>query len=68
MKTDPFKEYIMQTESSKKYKGYAWQTAIGLQAVDGLRPFLSNRISIWQYTNTCLAASTNMQGRYAPKT
>ena len=38
LKTDPFKEYIMQTEPSKKYKGYAWQTAIGLQAVDGLRP------------------------------
>ena len=29
LKTDPFKEYIMQTEPSKKYKGYAWQTAIG---------------------------------------
>ena len=38
MKTDPFKEYIMQTEPSKRDKGYAWQTAIGLQAVDGLRP------------------------------
>ena len=38
MKTDPFKEYIMQTEPGKRDKGYAWQTAIGLQAVDGLRP------------------------------
>lgn len=38
MKTDPFKEYIIQTEPSKRDKGYAWQTAIGLQAVDGLRP------------------------------
>ena len=38
LKTDPFKEYIMQTEPSKRDKGYAWQTAIGLQAVDGLRP------------------------------
>ena len=38
LKTDPFKEYIMQTEPSKRDKGYAWQTAIGLQAVDGLKP------------------------------
>lgn len=38
LKTDPFKEYIMQTEPGKRDKGYAWQTAIGLQAVDGLRP------------------------------
>ena len=38
MKTDPFKEYIIQTEPGKRDKGYAWQTAIGLQAVDGLRP------------------------------
>ena len=38
MKTDPFKEYIIQTEPSKRDKGYAWQTAIGLQAVDGLKP------------------------------
>lgn len=38
MKQDPFKEYIKQTEPNKKYKGYAWNTAIGLQAVDGLRP------------------------------
>lgn len=38
MKTDPFKEYIKQTEPNKRDKGYAWQTAIGLQAVDGLRP------------------------------
>lgn len=38
MNYDPFKEYIRQTEPSKKYKGYAWSTAIGLQAVDGLKP------------------------------
>ena len=38
MYQDPFKEYIKQTEPNKKYKGYAWSTAIGLQAVDGLRP------------------------------
>ena len=38
MKTDPCKEYIKQTEPNKRDKGYAWHTAIGLQAVDGLRP------------------------------
>ena len=38
MQTDPFKEYLKQQEPDKKYKGYAWQTAIGLQAVDGLKP------------------------------
>ena len=38
MQYDPFKEYIREVEPSKKDKGYAWHTAIGLQAVDGLRP------------------------------
>ncbi len=38
MTNDPFKEYIKQTEPDKKYKAYAWSTAIGLQAVDGLKP------------------------------
>lgn len=32
-----FEEYIRQGEPHKKEKGYAWQTAIGLQAVDGLK-------------------------------
>mgnify|MGYP000075590100 CR=1 FL=1 len=35
---DPFKEYIKESEPAKREKGYAWQTAIGLQAVDGLQP------------------------------
>lgn len=38
MEQDPFKEYIKETEPEKRDKGYAWHTAIGLQAVDGLRP------------------------------
>ena len=38
MEQDPIKEYIKQTEPEKRDKGYAWHTAIGLQAVDGLRP------------------------------
>ncbi len=33
-----FDEYIRQGEPQKREKGYAWQTAIGLQAVDGLKP------------------------------
>ena len=38
MNKDPFKEYIKQTEPGKRDKSYAWHTAIGLQAVDGLKP------------------------------
>lgn len=38
MNRDPFKEYIKQSEPNKRDKGYAWHTAIGLQAVDGLKP------------------------------
>ena len=38
MNKDPFKEYIKQTEPGKRDKGYVWHTAIGLQAVDGLKP------------------------------
>lgn len=37
MNRDPFKEYMKETEPNKRYKGYAWHTAIGLQAVDGLK-------------------------------
>ncbi len=38
MNRDPFEEYIKQSEPDKRYKGYAWSTAIGLQKVDGLEP------------------------------
>ncbi len=38
MKKDPFKEYLKEFEPNKTYKGYVWSTAIGLQAVDGLKP------------------------------
>ena len=37
MGNDPFKEYIKESEPDKSDKGYAWHTAIGLQAVDGLK-------------------------------
>ena len=33
-----FEEYIRQGEPHKREKGYAWRTAIGLQAVDDLKP------------------------------
>lgn len=35
--TDPFKGYIKESEPDKREKEYAWHTAIGLQAVDGLK-------------------------------
>ena len=35
---DPFKEYLRESEPDKVHKGYVWSTAIGLQAVDGLKP------------------------------
>ena len=38
MEKDPFKEYLRESEPDKAHKGYAWSTAIGLQAVDGLEP------------------------------
>ena len=33
---DPFEEYLKSKEPDKRVRGYAWQTAIGLQKVDGL--------------------------------
>lgn len=38
MNTDPFKEYLIEKDPTQKEKSYAWNTAIGLQAVDGLTP------------------------------
>lgn len=37
MNKDPFKDYIKESEPGKRDKGYAWHTAIGMQAVDGLK-------------------------------
>ena len=36
MATD-FEKYIRQGEPGRRERAYTWQTAIGLQAVDGLR-------------------------------
>lgn len=33
---DPFEEYQRESDPSKHERSYAWHTAIGLQAVDGL--------------------------------
>ena len=38
MEKDQFKEYLRESEPDKAYRGYAWSTAIGLQAVDNLKP------------------------------
>jgi fido (protein-threonine AMPylation protein) len=37
MEKDPFESYSIETEPEKAKKSYAWNTAIGLQAVDGLK-------------------------------
>ena len=33
---DLFEEYLREADPSKRERSYAWDTAIGLQAVDGL--------------------------------
>ena len=33
---DPFEEYQRESDPTKRERSYAWSTAIGLQAVDGL--------------------------------
>lgn len=38
MNRDPFESYIREGKPSQKDLGYAWQTGVGLQAVDGLEP------------------------------
>ncbi len=36
LNNDPFEEYQRESDPSKRERSYAWHTAIGLQAVDGL--------------------------------
>lgn len=38
MAKDPFEEYLRESEPDRAYKAYIWNTAIGLQDVDGLKP------------------------------
>ena len=34
--SDPFEDYQLEADPDKRERSYAWHTAIGLQAVDGL--------------------------------
>ena len=43
-----FDKYIRQGEPESKEKAQAWQTAIGLQDVDGLKPSCKFVSDIWQ--------------------
>lgn len=57
MDKDPFKEYIKQSEPNKRDKGYAWHTAIGLQAVDGLKTskyLIDSNLYIKIMADTCI--------------
>lgn len=38
MNKDSLEVYLREKEPEKREKGYAWHTAVGLQAVDGLKP------------------------------
>ena len=38
MAQDLFEEYLRESEPNRAYKAYIWNTAIGLQDVDGLKP------------------------------
>ena len=40
IKKDRFDEYIKNLPPTRKELGQAWSTAIGLQDVDGLKPFI----------------------------
>ena len=51
MEKDPFKEYLKESEPDKAHKGYAWSTAIGLQAVDGLKAMANPYLRGRQYEN-----------------
>ena len=46
MNDDPYKEYLIASEPDKQYISYVWHTAIGLQAVDGLKTseYLQNTV------------------------
>ncbi|MCC8161977.1 MAG: hypothetical protein LIO86_02125 [Lachnospiraceae bacterium] len=84
MKQDPFQEYMRESEPDKRDKGYAWHTAIGLQAVDGLTTseylerFLRNLLLNEKHplNNRSLHISgtfytvekVNIEGRLTPKT
>jgi hypothetical protein len=49
-----FDEYIRQGEPGKNEKGIIWQTAIGLQQVDGLKP---SAYHSWFFRNALVRAN-----------
>ena len=44
---DPFEAYIRHVEPNRKDLGYAWYTAIGLQAVDSLQTSAYLKEIVW---------------------
>lgn len=68
-----FEQYIIQGEPGRKERAEAWQVAIGLQAVDGLKPsrylvetaqeHIENRISIDEVDRRIAAYYQTEQGR-----
>lgn len=38
LQNDPFEEYYHEKEPSKRERGFAWHTTMGLQAVGGIVP------------------------------
>lgn len=70
MEKDPFKEYFKESEPNKAEKGYAWSTAIGLQAVDGLKPsqyLIDTAIRNIEGEITLREAQSLINGYYAEK-
>ncbi len=57
MNKDPFKEYIKESEPAKRDKGYAWHTAIGLQAVDVTNDIFAE--NAWFFRNSLVRANYN---------
>lgn len=41
LNSNPFKEFIKETNQNKRDKVFAWRTAVGLQEVDNLKPSLN---------------------------
>ena len=71
MNKDPFKDYLKESEPDKANKGYAWSTAIGLQAVDGLKPseyLVKTAIQNIEGKITIKEAQTIIDSYYAKKT
>jgi hypothetical protein len=69
-----FEEYIRQDEPSRIEKAGIWQTAIGLQQVDGLTPSaylietakenIEGNITFDEVIDACLAGFTSLRVKY----